>query len=208
MTEDIGTLFATPSAERDADWHTRFDAVVPAAPMRLGEPFTGPDGFPYVALHRSGTGSSVADRIDACLADGTGIVVYGPDGAVEWVFNYGGVWSYRAFGTFDAWPPGAEPRPSSSRQIFTGAPSDAMVPPYASAVLRVALERLGVEPLVMLVQEPDAVPPMSLMFPVYADAYPDHASYDYVMQGLVWYLPRHYGLLGGVRSFADDFVPL
>jgi hypothetical protein len=190
------------------DWHKRFDAVVPGAPMRVGESFTGPDGFPYAALHRPGSGATVADRLDACLADGTGIVVYGPTGEVEWVFNYGAVWSYRAFGTFDAWPPGAEPRPSSSRQIFTGAPSDAMVPPYVRAVLRRHLESLGVEPLVMLVQEPDAAPPMSLMFPVYADAYPDHASYDYVMQGLVWYLPRHYGLLGGVRSFADDFVPL
>jgi hypothetical protein len=208
MTDDVGALFATPAAERDADWHQQFDAVVPGTPVRLGEPFRGPDEFPYVALHRPGTGSSVADRIDTCLADGTGLVVYGADGAVEWVFSYGGLWSYRAFGTFDAWPPGAEPHPSTSRQVFTGAPSDAMVPPYVRAVLRRELERVRVEPLVLLVQEPDAVPPMSLMFPVYADAYPDHAAYDYVMQGLVWYLPRHYGLLGGVRSFADDFVPL
>jgi hypothetical protein len=208
MTDDLGSLFATPPPERGAEWHQRFDALVPGAPMRLGEAFTGPDGMPYAALHRPGAGTSVAGRVDACLADGTGLVVHGADGAVEWVFNFGALWSYRAYGTFDAWPPGAMPRPGTSRQVFTGAPSDAMVPPYAAAVLRRALERFGVEPKVLLVQEPDAVPPMSLMFPVYADAFPDHAVFEDVMQQLVWFLPRHYGLLGGVRSFADDLVPL
>jgi hypothetical protein len=202
----LAELFAVPAASRDAAWTDAFYAAVPDADAAAGRVADGPDGYPYASLRVPGSGSSLRASLDRCLADGTGLV-FGNGEDVEWVFHYGNLWSFKEFGTFDAWPRGVAPKASESRQVLTGAPSEALLPEYARVVLRRVLAAEGVEGVeakVLLVEEPDAAPPRSLMFPVF----PDHPRYDAVMRRLTWYLPPHYGLLGGLPSFADSFAPL
>jgi len=81
-------LFAVPREARDDSWVASFFATIPQAPLAtIPEPvMQGPDGFPYFVLK---------------LPPGEPRTLAGV------VFDYGSLFSYRAYGMFDgdAMPP-------------------------------------------------------------------------------------------------------
>jgi hypothetical protein len=215
-TNELERLFAVPREERDEAWRDAFFAAVPDAALATGEHqvIRGPDGLPYFRLvvpkpYAEFETFSVNHVLGACLEHGFGIVVM-RDGAEqpEWVFRYGELWGYREEGRFATPPEPTGIDPTAS--VLFGSPTDAVLPPYARGVLRRVLTEAGVEPGVLLLTQPGAVPERSLVLPVYPDQFPDEAAFGDFMGRLTWYLPPGLGLAGAPRGAegVPDFGPL
>jgi hypothetical protein len=189
QTARLATLFAVPREERHDTWREAFFVAVPDASLAAGDPQVayGPDGYPYFQLRMPEPGPfetfCVTHVLDACLTNGFGVVVHGGGPEPEWVFTYGDLWSFRETGRFIV-SMGESVTLTEERKALVGAPNESMLPPYARAVLRRALEAQGAAaPGVLLVRTPGFDPEWSFAFRPLPD-----------LRRLLWYVPRHVGV--------------
>jgi hypothetical protein len=225
-TDVVMKLFETPRDARDDGWRARFlDAIVDAsmaAPER--QVMQGPDGFPYFVLERPPIGQAftpfcVSHVLEHCTDRGFGIVVDPTERGPEWVFTYGDLFGLRAYGSFEGDPadrnaPRAPAGPDvlqKDTQVMIGAPSDAILPPWARPVIAAFIKQAAnvAEPRVLLMMESGS-PTRNLVFNIHPENFPSRAAFERVMNALGWFMPANRACVAVSQSagFADAFVPL
>ena len=126
-----------------------------------------------------------------CTDNGCGAVIHHRDGETAWVFTYGNLWSLRELETLDASPVGDDQQAQTletEEQVLVAAPSEDVLPTWATVVLRGHLEAIGVaDPRVALVARPGRVPEHSLALTLPPDRGAAHR--------LTWVIPPHLGML-------------
>jgi hypothetical protein len=210
-TQEVEALFAQPGERRDRAWRERLYIAIGDASMAAGDPqvFTGPDGFPYFALHLPPIGEGfetfcVNHVLEPCTENGFGCVVHDRQGQAGWVFTYGNLWSQRVAGRFDATPADDEGQAkvlTETEHVLVGAPSDELLPPWARKVLRAHLRAAGIaEPKVAAVSRPDRHPSWSLALTLPEGEEAAHR--------VTWFVPPHMGVLGAGAVGEGSLVAL
>jgi hypothetical protein len=225
-TDLLMRLFEQPRETRDPAWRAAFleaivDASLASTPQQL---IQGPDGFPYFVLQsppvaQAFTPYCVAHVLEHCTNSGFGIVVEPKPEGPQWVFNYGELFSLRAYGEFGGEPVDRDAAKGpaidlvkSETQIMVGAPSEHMLPSWARRVIAAFLTRSAhvAAPAVFVMMQPPPAPPRSLVFNLHPEAFPSHAAFTAAMNALSWYMPPHRSVvaLSEKSSLNDAFVPL
>jgi hypothetical protein len=226
-TQEIFRLLKTPHSERDDAWNQEFLSHLAAASFRCGNPqvITGPDGYPYVQLLMPEPGQSfqcyVIDRMkdDFLLERGFGVVINPTSGQPDWVLSYGDILNLhlsRAFYTPGETPFSSEVRDEvikEAEEVMIGQPSAAILPPATRKLLSEYLALNGVSSpkvaLMMRRTNGGAGVSQDLAFNLTPEQFTDEQTYRLVMQGLGWYLPRHYSFVGlNESALGDGFMPL
>jgi hypothetical protein len=225
-TEALSRLFVQPRQDRDDAWRAAFyDAVVDASmATTASQLMQGPDGFPYFVLQLPPAGESftpfcVSHVLEHCTDHGYGVVVQpGPSGP-QWVFSYGDVFSFRAYGTFDGDPADGESPGGAGSEVvpkdtpvLVGSPSEAMLPAWSRKVIADFLTRsAGVkEPRVFLLADPSRPPGRHLVFNVHPQDFPTEAAFGAILRALGWFVPARRSVIAisKTSSLAESFAPL
>lgn len=221
----IALLFAVPPPQRDQDWKRTFYRDVIDASFTVGDPqfFVGPDGFPYLSLlspepFKPFEPHCLCNISDQAVDQGFGVAINRLDSSVDWVFTCGDLLTLQLHKAFEL-----EGAPSSSKlpsqetiskgeTVLVGQPADSYLPKAARANIRGFLEkRIGLrDPGVYLLYRPSADPPQQLVFSVFRDEFDSEERFQSVLQGISWYLPRHYVVvaLPSRQGQPSDFSPL
>lgn len=221
----VSALLQTSPPERDRPWRRRFYASVADASFACASPqlFTGPDGFPYFALmtpepYKAFDSFCLCNLTEKAIKDGFGAAINPSPAGVDWVFSYGDLLTYQMFGTFvvedesPAEPFTAKETLQQDESVLVGQPADSYLPTSTRAHIRRYLEqRAGLQaPGVLLMVRPKDPRPRQLVFSVYRRDFPSEEAFRAVLQGISWYLPRHYMLIGlDEPKFGQaEFTPL
>ena len=208
-TNLLQKLFEVPRERRDGGWQQQFLANVADAAFRASNPpvIMGPDDFPYFVLYvpeafsqfQAYTINHMKD--DFLLDSGYGIVINPRGNAADWVFSYGDVVNLHISGEFyTAVDPNPAPQQETivaNEQMLVAQPSEKYLPKKVRAVIREYLNKSGVQhPKIMLVtRQINGKPVQELAFNIKPGDFPTQRHFDFTMQHLVWYLPRHYSVL-------------
>ena len=228
-TEVLTRLFVQPREPgrgRDEAWRgSFFDAIVDASlattPSQLMQ---GPDGFPYFVLQLPPAGQPftpfcVSHILEHCTDHGYGIVVQPGEGAPQWVFTYGDLFSLRAYQSFDGDPvdrqapagPPVDVLPKDT-QVMVGAPSEAMLPPWARHAVAGFLTRVARvgDPRVLVMVEPSRAPGRHLVFNVHPEDFPTDQAFKAILHAIGWFMPPRRSVIALSRTsgLTDSFVPL
>ena len=205
LTQQLHEQLGVEPAKRTQEWKQTFYDTVSDAALAMNDPqvVQGPDGFQYFVLgfpqpNVQFQGVSISVVLEHCLDHGLGIVLNPRQGAADWVFSFGNLWTKWSLNTFEPpIPESKQPDPGQERQIMIGSPSEDFLPPFArSAIRRYMEERVKIEePKVMLITDEAAVPSDSLAFNIFKEDCRDEEHYRAIMTYLRWFLPGHYGLV-------------
>lgn len=222
--EVVSALLQTPPPERDIAWRSRFYASVVDASFAGRSPqlFTGPDGFPYFALvtpepYQPFDSFCLCNLASEAVEAGFGAAINPSAKGVDWVFSYGDLLTYQMFETFAV--EDETPAPSTGKEtlqrdesILMGQPAESYLPSSTRTHIRRYLKkRVGMKtPGVLLIVRPKDPQPRQLVFSVYRSDFPSEDAFQAVLQGISWFLPRHYVLIGLEEPKFDqaDFAPL
>jgi hypothetical protein len=195
------------------------------ASFACGQPqvSTGLDGFPYFNL-QSPEASKPFEAYCLCsiaglaIENGHGVAINSRGNSVDWVFSYGDILTLHMFQTLeleDAPPPANLPQEellSRGEVVLIGQPSETYLPQATRSCIRAFLEkRVGVkDPGVYLMHRPNDNPPQQLVFSVFRNDYTSDDAFRAVLQGISWFLPRHYVVvaLQSRDKGVGDFAPL
>lgn len=220
LTQKLNDQLLLEPAQRTPEWKQAFYETVFDAALCLGDPqvVQGPDGFPYFVLNFPEPNVqfqavSISVVLDHCLDHGMGIVLNPRQGAADWVFTFGNLWTKRTLDTFEVPVPEVkQPDNSQERQILISAPSEDFLPMFARDAIRTFLtERVKLaEPKVMMITDEAAVPGQSLAFSVFREDCRDEQHFGAIMTYIRWFLPGNYGLVSIPKDapFLDRFLPL
>lgn len=221
-TASVERLLKVLAEGRDQQWYDTFYEDLKTASFACGQPQTshGPDGFPYFELHlpkpnepfESYCISSLADFL---LENGLGVAINPSEGRADWVLSYGDILNLKLNGRFYTMPEN-DPLPeyevlSEGEKVMIAQPSESYLPSVTRRILRSFLNYLGVsEPkALLLVRHVKGEPVSQLAFNIFPEDVESEEVYNYRLQQLCWFLPRHYIVVGfsknddAVRSFAD-----
>jgi hypothetical protein len=218
-------LLAVPPPRRDNVWKKRFYEQVIDASFASAEPqvFQGPDGFHYFALLtpeplKPFESFCICNLLDHLVGNGLGVAINPRDQSVDWVFSCGDILTLQMFGTFyvdDPSLPKSVPFLEIVKEretVLTGQPSESYLPATARRNIRRFLaDKVGVkEPGIYLMMRPRDNPPQQLVFSVFRSDFPSEDTFRSVLQGISWYLPRHYVVVSVEKNshLASDFFPL
>jgi hypothetical protein len=209
--ESVNALLRIPPPERQDEWTAQFLSTVVDASFACGSPqvFIGPDGFPYFALH-SPEPFKPFDSFCLCnlaasgVEQGFGAAINPSQASADWVFSYGDLLTYHLFGSLrvEGQPaPGSLPERETlkaSESVLVGQPSESYLPAVTRSHIRRYLEeRAGVSaPGVLLMVRPQDNQPQQLVFSVYRRDQPSDDVFRTILQGISWFLPRHYVVVG------------
>jgi hypothetical protein len=222
--QTLRELFATPREGRDDAWIASFFAAIPNAPLVTTpeQVMQGPDGFPYLVLKLPPDGAfeqrTVAGAIEPCTDKGLGIVIEPTSRGPEWVFDYGTLFSYRAYGTFVGDPADSTSRPGPAKEVLkedtnvmVGSPNEEMLPSWARRAVARFLEQVGgvKEPKVCVMVEPSRAPARNLVFNIHPEDFPSPEAFERVLNRIGWFMPRGRSVIAVSRGALDDsFQPL
>ncbi len=220
MTSPLSDLFQVPIDRRDPRWYDTFYAQVVTESFIRGIPavMTGPDQFPYRILLTPQTEAlsqavPLKDVIEEATIQGTGIVLNPRGNGADWVFTYGNLWSYRAFGAF--FVPVERSFESGSvtlkkdTSLLVGAPSEMFFPSYARRVIGAYLREVLkiAEPGIALLG-PIGGAPASFAFSIFPEDFASQEAYQEAMQRMTWFLPSHYVITGLPKSQKISYTSL
>ncbi|GAC1389791.1 MAG: hypothetical protein NVSMB31_06070 [Vulcanimicrobiaceae bacterium] len=216
-TRRVRRLFEIAPDHRDDQWIADFFGAIPKACIAGGlgpSLINGPDGFPYAAImipqdNAEVEAFSMAHVLQAGTDGGYGIAINPSDRGVDWVFSYGDLFAYRAFGEFNPKPWGdrslkpGDVTLEKDTKVLIGAPSEDVLPLYARAALRNFFERtLGIaKSAVAVVQLPDAMPEFA--FTIDRRACATEKQFSDMMTGITWFLPRSYSVMAPPPEWLD-----
>lgn len=133
-----------------------------------------------------------------CTSSGIGIVIEPNDGAAEWVFSYGDLFSLRAYGSFEGDPVdrAAEASPKievlkEDRRVMIGSPSEEFLPAWARRVISAFLKSVAniENPGVCVMVDPARTPERNLVFNMHPENFSSHEEFEHVMNAISWFLP-------------------
>ncbi|MFT3911371.1 MAG: hypothetical protein QM737_18255 [Ferruginibacter sp.] len=217
-------LFRIPQEQRDDAWHQKFYANVETASYACGDPqvFVAPDDFPYFILKTPEPNQPFESfcirnlKDDFLLENGIGVALNPTETSVEWVFSYGDIVNLHINKQFFSKPNEAELQHVGTmlkgEQILIAQPSESYLPKQARQVLRSFLISIGIaEPKIMMVcRRVEGTIIQELAFNVYADDFPSAEIFNYRMQQITWFLPRHYIIVSFPRQsgYENDLADL
>lgn len=239
-TATLAALFAAPREQRDADWLDRFYDAAWFGSVELAspEPFTGPDGMPYLRLNLPGEGAAfesqcLADLAEQCLERGIGAAFFAgagdPPEASQFVFPYGVIDSMARYDNaagdpidLDDWsrpppPPlkrglfGFGRTQEPLREVLVATPSADYLPPYAARALNHYLNvRWELpDPHVQLLIDPQLRPTRNLVIGRKRNSFSDEGFVQDLMRYTTWYLPPGRGIALMPESWTlGDMTPL
>ena len=208
-TTNLYKLFAIPKERRDETWMKNFVANVADAGFRCGDPqvIQGPDGFPYFILFLPNQyqpfQAFVIRRMkdDFLLEAGYGIVInpHGSQNAADWVFSYGDIVNLHVNGEFytSVHTPEFEDDELMLGDLVAERPSEKILPPQARVVIKDFLKSQNVQEakILLLTKNIDGCRVQRFVFNLYPDQFPTTRHFDFTMNHLNWFLPRHYKIL-------------
>lgn len=222
--EPLINLLKIASTDRSDQWYEQFYATVVDASFRSEIPqiIMGPDGFPYFSLLspeplKAFESFCICILVETATEQGFGITINRRADGVDWAFSYGDLLTLRLTGSLKVpieYPsePSKKIRTEKEEVAWIGAPSESYLPLYARTVIRGFMQQvLGVkEPRVFLMHRALDSRPMQLVFSVFPEQYKTEKNYFNVLNGLSWFLPRHYSITGIPISseMQKNFVPL
>lgn len=223
-TDILNKLCQIPKAQRDERWREKFLSNVADAGFRCANPqmIKGPDDFPYFILILPGPfqnfqAFTIRHMKDDFLLDaGYGIVINPQGNQADWVFSYGDIVNFQVNGEF--YTGAIRPHPedgelmNQTEQMQISQPSEKYLPKTVRSVIKDFLKSMGVEkPMVMLVtRNIDGVMARDLAFNIYQQDFPTTKHFDFTLQHLAWFLPRHYSVLSfpKANNFESRFAEL
>jgi hypothetical protein len=208
-TDILNKLFQTPRTERGAEWKQRLFANVADAALRCANPqiIKGPDDFPYFILfppdpYQPFQAYTIRHMIDDFLLDsGYGVVINPKGNQADWVFSYGDLVNFHINGEFysNSTTPQIEDKEilEKDEKILISQPSEKYLPKKARSVIRDFLKSMGIEkPQVMLVTRTiNEIPVQELAFNLQASQFATAKHFDFTIEHLSWFLPKHYIIL-------------
>ena len=213
-TDILNKLFQTPRTERGAGWKQQFFANVADAGFRCANPqvIKGPDDFPYFILslpdaYQSFQAFTIRHMTDDFLLDsGYGVVINPKGNQADWVFSYGDIVNFHInnefYTTVDT--PGIEQKEvlKKDEEVLIAQPSEKYLPKKARSVIRDFLKSMGIStPQVMLVTRIiNGKPVTELAFNLQPKDFPSAKHFEFTMEHLSWFLPKHYIIL----TFPND----
>ncbi|MGB7957710.1 MAG: hypothetical protein WCF77_02610 [Minisyncoccia bacterium] len=233
-TKQLMDLFAVERSQRDEAWKDSFyEAVVDAALVAATPQISpGPDTFLYFHLAIPAADQNfqpvcISEILETCLENGCGIVVE-RNGATEWAFYYGHLWSLKQSGMFETKQHATtgndtviadyshakvlKETTTQPRSVFTSQPSNAFFPPYARrAIKKFMTERLRIiQPEMFLMNDPRNEPAQSLVFSIFKENFKDEKEYTFAVSRLRWFLPDNYGLISveNTQEWKSTFQPM
>jgi len=221
-TDALYKLFAVPKERRDEQWVRNFSANVADAGFRCGEPqvIQGPDGFSYFILHLPNQyqpfQAFVIRRMkdDFLLEAGFGIVI-NPRGAyADWVFSYGDIVNLQVNGEFYT----SLNMPEHSDEEFlmgdvsTIEISEKYLPKQTRKVIKDFLGSQGIKDpkALLLTKNIEGARVQRLAFDLYPQDFPTNRHFDFAMNHLSWFLPRHYKIINlpAANNWKNNFTSL
>jgi len=219
MTSTLSDLFKVPVDVRDLHWHDDFYTQVVNESFVPGDPdaMVGPDHFPYTILftppERTSRAVPLKTLIEEATVNGTGIVLNPRANGADWVFGYGNLWSYRAFGSF--FIPSETPIESGplvlekDTKILVGSPSEMFFPSYARRVIGDYMaQAFHISNPGVAILGPLGDAPASVAFTIFREDFPSEEAYETAMRRMTWFLPSHYVITGLPKSQEIDYTPL
>jgi len=210
---------------RDTAWRRSFFREVVDASFACGNPqfFVGPDGFPYLSLltpepNAPFEAQCLCNVSQHAVAQGFGATINNLGASVDWVFTCGDLltlYLYDCLAVEDAPSPANLPsveKISKGELVYVGQPADSYLPKATRSNIRTFLEKsAGIKNAgVYLMHRPKDNPPQQLVFSVFRDQFDSDERFRAVLQGIGWYLPRHYVVMAlqSPRAGGGDFQPL
>jgi len=205
-TDALYKLFAVPRERRDENWMKLFTANVGDAGFRCGEPqvIQGPDGFSYFILYLPNQyqpfQAFVIRRMkdDFLLEAGYGIVIDPKGQYADWVFSYGDIVNFHINGEFYTSTPTPEQTDEEFLQgVAVSEITEKYLPKLTRAVIRDFLRSQKImTPRVLLFSKViEGVNVQRLAFDLYPKDFPTNRHFDFTMNHLAWFLPRHYKII-------------
>lgn len=208
-TSIISELIKTPRESRDEKWLESFYENVKTASFACGNPQTnhGPDGFPYFELHSPQPGTPfdsfcISNLTDYILQNGLGVVINPSENGADWVFSHGDILNLALNGEFFSPitnPPLAESEVlSASEEVMIAQPSESYLPLQTRSILKSFLTYLGVaEPkMMMIIRKREDSVTQELAFNVFPEDSSNNEEFNFKLQQICWFLPRHYIVVG------------
>ncbi len=223
-TQVMVDMFRVPGEQRDDSWHEAFYANVPTASFACADPqvVNGPDGFPYFVLKTPEAGQPFESfcirnmKDDFLLERGFGVVINPRAGGADWVFSYGDIVNLHLNNEFYTAAPVVNLEKTETireeEQVLVAQPSESYLPGSTRQVLRSFLQSIGVkDPGIMMVCRTTAEGALQeLAFNIFPDDFPSPDHFNYRLQQISWFLPRHYIVIAFSRdaALANNFAPL
>jgi hypothetical protein len=223
-TSMLYQLFAIPKERRDENWMKNFIANVADAGFRCSEPqvIQGPDGFPYFMLFLPNQyqpfQAFVIRRMkdDFLLEAGYGIVInpHGAQSYADWVFSYGDIVNFHINGEFytSIHIPEFEDDELNYGDVQAEQPSEKFLPKQARLVIKDFLKSQGMQlpKILLLTKNIDGCRVQRLVFNLYLENFPTTRHFEFTMNHLSWFLPRHYKILQlpSANKWINNFTDL
>lgn len=222
-TRILDNLFKVGRENRDDSWRKMFLDNVADASFSCGEPqvITGPDGFSYFQLNIPEPNKPFQCFVishmkdDFPLRSGIGVVINPFKGNPDWVFSYGDIVNFHIRDEFYTIATNRNFKKQEiiekAEQVLVGQPSETILPEFVRPVIREYLKGYGVTDCKLLLMSrntPDGVL-QELVFNLTLDRFESKERFDKVMNGLAWFLPRHYTFVAmNESSVKEHFRPL
>lgn len=208
-TAIISDLLTVPQQSRDEQWFASFYENMKMASFACGNPQTnhGPDGFPYFELHTPQPGTPfdsfcINNIKEYIIENGLGIVLNPGENGADWVFSHGDILNLAISGEFYT-PITNPPVPAEEvlevkEEVMIAQPSESYLPAVTRSILKSFLKYLGVaEPKMMMIirkREGEAI--QELAFNLFPEDCANQEEFNFRLQQLCWFLPRHYIVVG------------
>jgi len=223
-TQILQELFGVPREARDGTWKESLLSNVAAASFACGDPqiIRGPDGFPYFQLFIPEPDKPFTCFViqhmmnDFLLKDGLGVVLSTLQSKnPEWVFTSGDILNYRLNGMFYS-PPGdwyapAPGQPQEKEEILAGQPSEEILTAEARALIRRFMEANDIHDnkVLLMMRKQESGIAREIVFNMTPDKCKSQEHFDFMMNHVSWYLPRHYSFSAMKESgWENNFEPL
>jgi len=221
-TNVLYKLFAVPKEKRDEQWMKSFAANIADAGFRCGEPqvIQGPDGFPYFILHLPNQYQPFQAFVirkmkdDFLLEAGYGIVINPHGSYADWVFSYGDIVNFQVNGEFytSVPAPAFEEEELTQGDVSISEPSEKYLPKQTRTVIKDFLKSQAIQDpkFLLFTKNIDGSRVQRLAFNLYPKDFPTTRHFDFTMNHLIWFLPRHYKILNlpAANNWANSFTSL
>jgi hypothetical protein len=153
---------------------------------------------------------------DFLLEAGYGIVInpHGSQSYADWVFSYGDVLNFHINGEFytSVHIPEFEDDELNYGDVQCEAPSEKFLPNQARTVIKDFLKSQGVQQpkILLLTKNIDGCRVQRLVFNLFPEQFQTTRHFDFTMNHLIWFLPRHYKILKlpSANKWVNNFVEL
>lgn len=199
--------------ERDNSWEAKFlDAFANAKVEVLSEdPQAGPDGFPYLFVRTSSTGTEPVQKIVDWLATrGIGLALNPQNENPDYVFSYGMLWNFKEKKRF--LEPMTTTRSSrmeinSGQKVVHGDLAKEFFPEYARKLLREFLNQQGITSPKILAISTDQKD-FDICFSLNSLGMPHAREHQGIAEAISWFFPFNTSIVLVEEKNLPGFYPV